>query len=345
MRRETKIGLLAIVSLSILIWGFMFLKGKNLLSNSQIFYAEYDYVDLLLPSNPVLLNGYQIGTVIDVYQNPDNIDKLVVEMDIKNGVKLPKGTVAEINTTSVMGGKAVIIKYSGTCDGDNCHQSGDFLIGKTQGMLSSMVPEEEVSNYLEIVKNGVEDLVDSLTASAGGGEGGEVSQSLEDIQAIIANLRSTTTRLDRTMANSSGAIESSLLDMADIIRNLNEQNGRINNILANADTLTAQFVSSNINETIAEANLTIEQFQGTLEGVTKAVAELNLILGKVNTSDNTLGLLVNERELYDNLNVTLQNLELLLQDFRLNPKRYTRILSKKETPYEKPAEDPGIEGN
>lgn len=344
MRRETKIGLLAIVSLSILIWGFMFLKGKNLLSNSQIFYAEYDYVDLLLPSNPVLLNGYQIGTVIDVYQNPEDIDKLIVEMDVKNGVKLPKGTVAEINTTSVMGGKAVIIKYSGTCSGDNCHESGDFLIGRTQGMLSSMVPEEEVSNYLEIVKNGVQDLVDSLTASAGGAEG-EASQSLEDIQAIIANLRSTTTRLDRTMANSSGAIESSLTDMASIIRNINEQNDRINNILANADTLTSQIAGSNLNETIAEVNLTIEQFQGTLEGVNKAVAELNLIMGKVNTSDNTLGLLVNERELYDNLNVALQNLELLLQDFRLNPKRYTRILSKKETPYEKPAEDPGIEGN
>lgn len=345
MRRETKIGLLAIVTLSILIWGYMFLKGKNILSNSQIFYAEYDYVDLLLPSNPVLLDGFQVGTVIDVYQNPDNIDKLIVEMDIKNGILLPKGTVAEINTTSVMGGKAVVLRFQGTCSGETCHQSGDFLVGQTQGMLNSMVPQDEIKSYLEIVKVGIQDLVDSLSGTAGGEGGQEVQKSLEDIQAILTNLRSTTARMDQMLASSAGSIETSLADVAKITNNLADQNARINSILANADTIAGQLANANLDQTVAGANATIDQLQQTLRGVDQAVKDLTIILGKVNTSDNTLGLLVNERELYDNLNVTMQNLELLLQDFRLNPKRYTRILSKKETPYEKPADDPGLEGN
>ena len=131
--------------------------------------------------------------------------------------------------------------------------------------------------------------------------------------------------------------------MASITGSLEESNAEIKTILSNVESLSSELKEAQLGQTVSETTETIRQFQGTLKTVDQAVADLSGILAKIDQGDNTLGMLVNDPALYDNLTRTLLNMELLLQDVRLNPKRYTRILSKKQKPYEKPEEDPGID--
>ena len=340
MARESKIGLLVIISISLLIWGFLYLKGKNLLSSDQVFYAEYENVDQLLISNPVLINGYQVGLVTKVYQNPENLQKIVVEMTVNRTVKLPKGTIAEINTTSIMGGKAIKLLYEGTCSGDDCLESGDYLIGVTRDLLNSMVGAENVSEIYDVVDK-VKVILDSVNIQTGG-EGGDFQETVQDVQEIIANLNNTTARLDYMLATSTNSITSSLKSVASITSNLEASNAKITSILENAELMTKQLKDADLGKTVESANTTIDQLQGSLTTIDAAVKDLNVALAKLKTTDNTLGLLFNDKELYDNLNVTLKNVELLTQDIRLHPKRYTRVLSKKEKPYEYPEGDPAF---
>ena len=105
IRREAKIGLLTAGALALLIWGYEFLKGRNILQSSQIFISEYDNVDELKKSNPIQFNGLQVGIVRAVYLNPQNLTSIIVEMDVSKDIKVPLGTVAEIHTSSLMGGR------------------------------------------------------------------------------------------------------------------------------------------------------------------------------------------------------------------------------------------------
>ena len=309
-------------------------------SSDQVFYAEYDNVDQLLISNPVLIQGYQVGLVTEVYQNPENLQKIIVEMTVNRNVKLPKGTVAEINTTSIMGGKAIKLLYEGTCSGDECLKSGDYVTGVTRDLLNSMVGAENVNEIYEVVDK-VKDILDSINVQSGG-QSGDFQKTVQDIQAIIANLNSTTARLDNMLAASSSSVTSTLKNVESITKNLEASNEKISNILENADAMTTQLKDADLGKTVASANTTIEQLQNSLKQVDGAVSDLSAALAKLKTTDNTLGLLFNDKELYDNLNVTLKNIELLSQDLRLHPKRYTRILSKKEKPYEVPEGDPAF---
>ena len=341
MARETKIGILAVVAISVLIWGYEFLKGKNILASSQIFYVEYDHVDELAISNPVLVNGFQVGIVKDVYLKPQDLTKIVVELDVRKDVPIPRTAIAQIRTTGMMGGRAVVLKFEGTCSGDACASSGDHLPGETVGFLNSMVGTDNVETYLQILREGLKEIVDTLLAQAD--QGGAFAESIEDVKGTLANLNSSTRRLDQLLAASSGSIQTSLQNVASITGSLEESNAEIKTILSNVESLSSELKEAQLGQTVSETTETIRQFQGTLKTVDQAVADLSGILAKIDQGDNTLGMLVNDPALYDNLTRTLLNMELLLQDVRLNPKRYTRILSKKQKPYEKPEEDPGLD--
>ena len=97
MRRETKIGLLTLISIGVLIFGFKFLQGKNVFSNDIVVYAKYDNVSAILPSNPVYMDGYQVGIVVSVSQNQETLRGYIVGLNISSDIKLPKNTIATIN--------------------------------------------------------------------------------------------------------------------------------------------------------------------------------------------------------------------------------------------------------
>jgi len=333
--RETKIGVLAAAALAILIWGYEYLKGRNILQTSQIFISEYSNVDELKKSNPIQVNGLQVGVVKDVYLNPKDLTRIIVELDVEKEIKVPEGTIAEIQTTSMMGGRVVELIFPPNCLKGDCPPSGRILEGRTKGFLNSMVGTDNLDVYLSILETRLSQLTDTLIRKFS--ENPELRGSGEDLQGILANLNSATAKLDRQLATS---LDESFKNISAITGNLKDNNEKIGRIIDNlaavSDQLKEENVVGNVNSTVSELKTTIGQIDG-------AVEKLSAVIAQIQQSQGTLGMLVNDKALYQQLSETLTNIELLTQDIRLNPKRYTTVLSKKSKPYVKPEADPGSE--
>ena len=115
MSNETKVGILAVIAIAILFWGYKFLKGQNILTNSNILYVEYENAEMLATSAPVVISGFQVGVVANMYLKPENMRTIVVELDIDRGVKVPKNAIAEIMSFDITGSKGVNLQFDRPC--------------------------------------------------------------------------------------------------------------------------------------------------------------------------------------------------------------------------------------
>lgn len=327
MSNETKIGILAIVAIALSLWGYKFVKGKNMFSSSNLFYVEYDAVDQLQKSNPVLINGFQVGIVSDLYLKPETADAVVVELDINNEVNIPVNTIASIVSTGMMGGKAVVLEYDKPCF-DNCAESGAYLRGATKGMLSSMLGDPgDVGEYMDVVKNSVGGIIDTIKVKVGDEEG-ELNKSLKDMQQIIENLKTTSRNLNYLMAASSKQLDGILTNMNGITDNIEGSNAEITSILKNADTFTSKLTQIELEKTLAEAEKALKNLSATMETADKAVADINAITTKINSGDGTLGKLIADEALYKQLSSASFQADSLLTDFRSRPYRYMPLKSR-----------------
>lgn len=349
LSNETKIGLLTIVAVALLIWGYKYLKGTNLLTSSTLYYVEYDNVDQLSISTPVLVNGFQVGIVSNIYMKPEN-QKIEVTLEITEDINIPKTTAAQIFSTGFMGGRAVNLDFGGKmCKGANCAQSGDYLQGQTKNLFSSMIGNpQDLSPYMDEVRMNVGGIVDSIKNRVVGPDG-ETNESVEDVKTILANVKRLTISLDRMMASSTTKIDGLLDDAQVITNNLKSNNSRINSFITNVDELTGKLNSADITGTVDKASTAmdgasdaIKGLETTLASADEAVKDLSVLLKKVNSTEGTMGMLLNDKKLYEDLDRTLTNMDFLLQDLRLHPERYRRILSKKKMPYEAPVDDPAL---
>ncbi len=351
MSNESKIGLLAVITIAIAIWGFKFLKGKNILSSSTFLYAEYDNIEFLQSSSPVIINGFQVGIVSNIFMKPEDMKTIVVEIDIQNDIKLPKNTVAQIVSNGVLGEKAINLKYKGVCQGADCVQSGDYITGAKVGMIESMLGEESLDGYLDKISSSVTSVYDTISNDwSDPNSNSVISKSMQDLQASLNNMKVMTNRLNKLLASTSSQMTGMMGNMESITGNLAASNSEIKDIIGNTSSLTKKLNAVNIDETLGKVNTTIdssgdaiEKLKATLTNADATVAELTDVLGKVNEGDGTLSMLLNDKELYGRLNDNSKNLDLLLEDFRLHPKRYIRsiFVGKKEIPYEAPDQSTG----
>ncbi len=343
MSKEAKIGLLTIIAITALILGYKFLKGKNVFSTADRYYVEYDQIDRLSRSAGVFINGFQVGIVGEIYQKPDDNRKLEVVLALDNGTMIPKNTIAEIVSTNMMGGKGIYLRYNEPCDGSNCAQDGDRLQGRLRNFMQSMAgTPDDMKAYMDVANEGMRELVDSLKAQfSGTGQGG--NEAVDDIKTIITNLKSTTLKLDRMIGQSANKIDALLNNLSLVTSNIAQKNTEINRIIDNVASISAQIKASNLDVTIKETTETIKSAKASfvklntsMDGIDVAVLSLSDVLKKINSKEGTLGLLINDKKLYDEINKTVIDLDLLVKDIRLHPERYRRILSKKKMPYEAP---------
>ena len=343
MSREVKIGLFAIVALTIAFVGYNFLKGKDLFSSNNVFYIEYANVDQLQTGAPILVNGLAVGSVLDVYLKPENYNNIVVEIEVRGDINIPKTTLAEIVPTGLMGGKGIQLVFDQFCNGDGCAQSGDILRGATKGLLDAYVGVDKLTEYTNVVSDGLNIVVDSLSESLKQ-EDNEVGNSMRDLQATLQNLKATTYQMNKMLAASQGDIAATMANMNAITQNLQQQNAQIATIMANTAQFTGQLKDINLAATNKGANEAIASLETTLKTADKAMKDVSGLMNKINNGNGTMSMLMNNPDLYKKLSSTSENLDYLLQDLRLNPKRYTRILSRKQIPYKKPENDP-VQGN
>ena len=339
--KETKIGLLAIVATAVTIWGYRFIRGRNILSRSNLYYVEYQQIDQLGMSSPVLINGFQVGVVADRYLNPETMKSIVVVLDISKDVPVPKNAVAELVPAGFMGGHAINLLFDEPCSGGDCAGNGDYLQGASKGLLSKMLAVDTLDAYISVVKEGLLAVADTLGAIASGKRGdNEISRSVKDVREILIGLKGTTNSLNRLVASSNPKVQGILGDASSVSGNLRANNEEISRILANFDTLSGTLAQADLEKIVNELTLTLQQLKGTLNKADAAVAGLGGVITKLEQGEGTLGRLMSSDSLYNQLNVLSQSLDTLLVDFRLHPYRYMPLKSKRKVEkYDKQLEE------
>jgi phospholipid/cholesterol/gamma-HCH transport system substrate-binding protein len=332
MSRETRIGILSIIVIATSIWGYKFIKGQNIFSSQQFFYINYDDVGQMQQSSPVFNLGYQIGTVTDIYREPDKYDKVVVEIEVIKKFKVPKEALAIINQ-SAMGDKSIHIEFNKACSGPDCAKSGDYLKGEYKSVLGSMTSPAEVKQYLDEVVNGLKDVTAKLDTMVNDPDN-VIGKTMSDLQLTMANMKNLTSNLDKEMQRN-GRVNNILANVQELSASIEKQ--RIQSILANADSISNKVneidmkaISDNTNKTMTEAQAAIAELSKTMEKADKAILEFNALLAGINQGEGSLGKLVKDDKLYDELKDAAEKANVLMLDIQQRPARYIPFKSRRK---------------
>ncbi|WP_031427683.1 MlaD family protein [Flavimarina sp. Hel_I_48] len=309
LSKEVKTGLLAIVAIALLIFGYSFLKGENLFSEDRTFYAIYDDVEGLAPSSNVTINGLEVGKVISI-NFAGNSGNLLVTFNLKNDFPFSRNSNAEIYGGGLIGGKslAIIPKY----DNGELAKSGDTLKGTIdEGIF------ELVNDRLSPLQKKVESVI---------GQTDSVLVSVNDVLDTDTreNLRNAIASLTQTAATFSSASQS-------LNGLLTDNRSKLNRTFTNLDQMSANFKS--ISDSVSQ--LEIGQLTNNMQ---KVIADFEQVSSKLNSTEGTAGKLINDDQLYNNLELATKQMQELMQDIKLNPKRYVHfsVFGKNPGPYEKP---------
>ncbi len=299
---ETKIGALTAIAIALLILGFNFLKGKDLFEHSKKIYAVFKNVEGLENSNSVNIKGLQVGTVYAISPTDKDVDGIVVAISMKKDVNIPKNSIAIINA-GLISSANIIIKKGDATDYLN---DGDTLSTQEKGNILSEV-QSNISPVVERLSSTLESM-DSLIRVIGGLFDPAVKNNFG---SIIANLARTSGSLQVLLNEKTGDLAHSLVHIDSFTSNLNRNNDRINGTLDNLEKTTNKLANAKIDETLKSAQ--------------DAMNSLKDAINKINSTNGTLGLLVNDKKLYQNLESTTRSLNTLLDDIRVHPKRYITI--------------------
>lgn len=301
---ETKVGILAAFSIAMLIIGYNFLKGNAIFSSETVLYARYSHVDGLGVSKPVLINGYQIGRVDKLTLQSDGT--IIATLKIKGKYEIPKNSVAKLESIDLLGGKAIVMAL-GT--GNVYAKDGDTLNANVaKGLLETVQP---VQKKAELIIAKMDSILTSVNSILNPNFQKNVDKSFNSIASTLASLEATSKKVDNLVGSEGSRISSILANVEAISANLKNNNEKINGILNNIGSITDQVAAANFKQTIDNAN--------------KSMADLQAIVGKINEGKGTLGLLINDTKMYDNLNSASQNLDKLIIDLKENPKRYVHF--------------------
>lgn len=341
--KEVKIGILASVTILASVWGYKFLKGNNFLDNSVNLLTEVDNANQITKSAPVFFRGARIGVVGEIIFPKDNALKIILKLNIKEQIAIPKTAEAVIFPNGVMGGTAVEIVFDKPCNGADCAQNNDYLHGRKVNMLTQMLGSpKDVEGYFDVAKKGVADISDTLKAEFAS-PNSEMAKTFRAMQATINNLQATTAGVNKLVNASATTLTASLKNVESITANLQASNAQISQILKNLEATTTNFKNVDLQKTANGANDAIADLRKTLQASEKTVADLNALTAKLKQGEGTLGKLMTNDSLYNNLNTTLLQVNLLTQDFRLNPRRYINFNPfKSYKPYVKPQDDPAL---
>jgi phospholipid/cholesterol/gamma-HCH transport system substrate-binding protein len=308
--REFKIGFLFILATAALVWGFSFLKDKKILFKETVLFAVYDHVNGLKPSNPVYINGVNVGHVGSVYFDPILNGNIIVQLVFTQRFPIPSNSVARIFSEDLMGSKAVEIKLGTSPEHA---QNGDTLLTDVETSLKDAVNQQILPLKIkaEDLLSSIDTMVVAIQAIFNKKAQEDLIASIKSIRQTFSNLESTTQNLDTLVITQSNRLSSILYNIDMITRNLNNNSQEINRIMDNIAT---------ISDTLARSNIS-----GVIRNLDKTIGDLSLVMERVKNGEGTLGQLIKNDSLYLGIEKSATELNLLLQDIRLNPKRYVRV--------------------
>lgn len=330
MSKEIKIALLVITSLLVSIWGYKYIIGKNLLKKSNVYYVDYLNVNRITISTPVKYLGYQVGFVSEVTPNLEK-ELIRLTLDLDENMALPKGSTANILTETFMGGASIILTIPGGCSGD-CLPSGSVIGGKNLGILGSMVDKDDLKTYIKVFQEGISVLIDSLSKQmASGDSDSKMGKSIDDLTKTIENLELLTRQMNGIMSVSGKNINQSMASLSSILKNIETNNEEITNLLGNVSDISKQIKDGDAKKSMEAINSTLTGLQMTLKSADTTFSGLNDIITNVNAGKGSLGKLVKDEELVNNIQDLSKHLDSLLLDLKQRPYRYIPLKSKKKT--------------
>lgn len=311
LTKEIKTAILVITSILLFIWGYSFLKGTDILTDYSTYYVEYDEVEGLVTSAPVTINGHIIGQVKSISFKDKITWKPIVEIQIKNDYSIPKSSMALIYEPGLIGGKMIQI-VPGTENPSEFAVSGDYLKGDIKSGLTALVSEK-----LEPLKEKIEKVMVSTDLLIG-----NLNETLDD--NAKQNLKNSFAKLSETLTEFGKASKS--LNFI-----LDENKSKLNSTLTNFENTSENLAK--ISDSLATVNLkqTVQSLENTLANVDKIMADLE-------KGNGSMGKLLKDDKMYTNFTEASKELELLLEDLRLNPTRYINVslFGKKNKPYNTP---------
>jgi len=310
--KELKIGIVVSSAIGLFIWGFNFLKGIELFSHKYELYAVYPKIDGLIEANPLLINGFKVGQInkISLVPSANGEYKVLVKFLLTEDVKIPKHSIAKAISSDLLGSKAVEIIYSKNVE---FVSSGDTLLAETEEGLKTSVSKQlaPLQKKIEGLLSSVDSVMTIVEVVLNDKTRDNLSKSFESIKKAIQSLEQTAYKMDDLVASEKSKISSILSKLNGLAGMLEKNTGKIDNIIGNFSNLSDSLSKSNLKSAINEAD--------------KTLSELNKLVAQINSGQGTLGKLVKNDSLYNNLNKASDDLDKLMKDLRINPERYIHI--------------------
>ena len=308
--RELKVGVFGIVTLTLFIIGVNYIKGRDLFHKHRTFYAVYNSTSGIQEAAPVSINGLNIGKVTDIRFLNENSSKILIELTVYDPIFIPSNSVARIFSLDLLGTKNIEIEFGNSL---NPALDGDTLKGSMQMSIS-----EEVNKQVAPIKEKAENLLaslDTMVTVIQSVFNSETRKSLNasflSIQTTLSNLESTSYNLDTLVYGQRKRLERILFNIESITANFRKNDANISNLLTNF---------SLISDTLARANIA-----GTLTNLNNVLVSVAAITEKIDKGEGSVGLLINDQKLYNNLNSSAAELNALIEDMKLNPYRYVNF--------------------
>ena len=310
IRREVYIGVIIVVVFGLFLWGISFLKSNTLFNKLSTYVGIYDRINGLNVDNPVLINGLKVGKVKELGFCTDKGNKVFVKIMMLKNIKIPTNSTMIIVNSDLLGAKTVEIELSNS---KIIAKSGDTL-----RTASSQTLQEEVSMQVLPIKMKAEQLLSSFDSLIGNiqtilnkNTRDNLKNSFESIRWTFENIEQTSYNVDTLVTTEKNRMKRILENIESITGNIKNNDSKLNNIIDNF---------SSISDTLAKFHLS-----NTITNLDKTLSDLSAITDKINQGHGSLGLLINNDSLYNNLQSSSKDLDKLLEDIRLNPRRYVHF--------------------
>jgi len=303
MNKEFKIGFFALTSIIALVFGVNYLKGINILNDNRDFYAVYENIGGLQVGSPVMVNGYKVGMVSNIYLLTEQNQSLLVTISLDKEFDMAINTVCKIVNQDLMGTKGVSLLLG---DADDLVRSGDTLISGIEGSL-----QDEVNAQILPLKNKAEELIGSIdsvmmivTAVLNKGTRDNLRNSLSSLDKTFELMSKTMVKVDSMVDLNDERIAKVVKNLESITSNLESSNGEIKNILTNFSSLSDSLAKSDI---------------------ARVLQNVSDITTKINNGEGSIGLLLKDDKVYANFEKSTRELASLLEDIKKHPSRYVNF--------------------
>ena len=306
IKTETKVGLIGVATIAILVWGINFLKGKNLFEKQDTYYAKYDNINGLLPTSYVFINGMKVGKVNEIQYMDAQMKSFLVCFDIPASIQIPTNSIAEVYNSDILGSKAMRIIIG---DATSYLSENDTMLSKNddESMLS------EIGKILEPYSEKVDNIISNLDSVIESANKILDQKTQKEIQIMITNANHISTNFATLSENSRDKekIHNIFTNIENLCNTLDDNDDKLAMAIDNFANISDTLAHANISAIMQDINISLESLSNTLH--------------KINKGNGNLGLLINDENLYNNLERSSRSLDSLINDIRNNPKRYLNI--------------------